>query len=83
MPPVPSPTPGQQVFYQARGSADGVFPPVERVAFITEVSPGDRNGTVGLIVFNPKGLFFHSLSDGGTVYDADRAPGTWAWPEWV
>jgi hypothetical protein len=40
---------------------------------------------VGLMVKNPTGLFFHSLADGGCVYDGreDPAGGTWHWPERV
>jgi hypothetical protein len=83
------PSVGRMVHYMARGSADGVFPPVCRVAVITEV---DELGTrpehgiphVGLCVINPTGLFFHPLADrGGLKYDEGKAPGTWHWPEMV
>lgn len=83
---------GQLVHYVARGSADGVFPPVCRMAFVTET--GDDPFAVGLYVVNPTGTFHHPLAMGGIVHDAgdpaeeatgarcgvrDRAflPGTW------
>lgn len=74
------PTIGRIVFYVARGSADGVFPPVPRAAVVTEVDGGDGPWKVGLCVLNPTGLFFHPLSAGGCVYDEAGAPGTWHWP---
>lgn len=83
---------GQLVHYVARGSLDGMFPPVCRVAFVTET--GDDPFMVGLYVVNPTGTFHHPLAMGGIVHDAgdpadeatgarcgvrDRAflPGTW------
>lgn len=57
------------------------FPSVMNAAMITEVEEGtDR---VGLQVVTPKGVFFHSLADGGAEYFAGKtAPGgTWQWPE--
>lgn len=86
------PSVGRVVHYMARGSADGVFPPVCRAATITEVNAGDLT-VVGLAVANPTGLFFHPLSDGGCHQDEpdDHDPGaddpvrggTWHWPERV
>jgi hypothetical protein len=86
------PSVGRAVHYMARGSADGVFPPVCRAATITEVDP-DNPTVVGLSVTNPTGLFFHPLSDGGCRQDepgghdpgADDPVrgGTWHWPERV
>lgn len=81
------PTVGRVVHYVARGSADGVFPPVCRAAFVTEV--GDLDGAdgdlqrVGLMVANPTGLFFHSLAAGGCEHWApeEKRGGTWHWPE--
>lgn len=62
------PSIGRVVHYVSRGSADGRFAPACRAATITEVDEHDRN-RVGLHVVNPTGLFFHSLSDGGVLYD--------------
>ena len=71
------PSIGRVVHYVARGSADGVFPPVCRAADVTEVGEG---GTVGLMVKNPTGLFFHSLASGGVEADVtgtNKVPGSW------
>jgi len=75
------PSINRAVHYQARGSADGKFPPVCRAAVITEV--GDmESDRVGLCVMNPTGMFFYPVADGGGVaHDEDKAPGTWHWPE--
>lgn len=56
------------------------FPSVERAAVITEVEEGSER--VGLCVLNPTGVFFNSLSTGGSEYfDGENAPGgTWHWP---
>lgn len=83
------PTVGRVVHYVARGSADGVFPPTCRTAFITEVEAVDVAGVdaelqrVGLMVANPTGLFFHSLADGGCEHwvAEERRGGSWHWPE--
>ena len=81
------PTIGRIVHYVARGSADGKFPPVSRVAIVTEVLDEDEvdkalegGELVGLCVINPTGLFFHPLSAGGCAHDEAGAPGTWHWP---
>lgn len=82
------PSVGRVVHYMARGSADGVFPPVCRAAVVTEVdtyqdgegSEGNHLGTVGLCVLNPTGMFF----DRGLFNDEEtKAGGTWHWPERV
>jgi hypothetical protein len=79
---------GRVVHYVARGSADGRFPSVCRAADVTEVhdpatTAGDiTDGRIGVMVKNPTGLFFHPLADGGVLHDeADKAGGTWHWPE--
>lgn len=78
------PTIGRVVHYVARGSLDGKFLPVPRMAHVTEVADVEADDpehpTVGLCIVNPTGVFFQSLSDGGCRYDADGAPGTWHWP---
>lgn len=69
------PTVGRIVHYVARGSADGRFPMVCRLAFVTEVSPDLNNpSTVGLIVMNPTGLFFHPLETGGAELHTGTDP---------
>lgn len=83
MPANPVPSVGRVVHYQARGSADGVFPPVCRAATVSEVDPDD-SARVGLVVLNPEGLFFHSLRAGGVMADEEhKRGGTWHWPERV
>ena len=72
------PSVGRVVHYMARGSADGVYPPVARAAIITEV--GDTWDTIGVFVISPTGMFHRSLFEGGCAYDEDGAPGTWCWP---
>ena len=82
-----APSIGRKVHYVARGSADGVFPPVCRSAEVTEV--GDLGSSepsadrVGLCVINPTGLFFHPMAMGGVPYSPNNEPGTWHWPERV
>lgn len=73
------PSVGRIVHYMARGSADGVFPPVCRAAVVTEV-PIQKDGMerIGLCVLNPTGVFF----DQGIPYD-ESTPGSWHWPERV
>lgn len=79
------PSVGHAVHYVSYGSPvrpDGsqAFTSQCRAADITEVGEG---GTVGLMVKNPTGLFFHSLADGGSALDEAEQPqgGTWHWPE--
>jgi hypothetical protein len=75
------PSVGRAVHYVARGSADGKFPSVCRAADITEIQDDE---TVGLMVKNPTGLFFHSIEAGGCVHDeSSHLGGTWHWPERV
>ncbi len=76
------PTVNRAVHYVSHGTPvreDGTqaFAAACRAATVTEVD----GETVGLCVINPTGLFFHPLADGGVVYDEDRGPGTWHWPE--
>lgn len=100
---LPTPAVGRIVHYVSRGSADGVYRKECRAATITEVlelepdgffQPGDVP-RVGLAVFNPTGLFFQPLAEGGVAYHGgapldvgethlctglDHAPGTFHWP---
>lgn len=73
------PTVGRMVYYKARGSADGVFPKVDRAAVVTDVMNDGKveNATdawkVRLTVFNPEGLFFTAWLDQG------QEGGQWDW----
>jgi hypothetical protein len=76
-----NPSVGRIVHYVARGSADGVYPAVCRVAIVTEVDSEDE---VGLCVFNPTGLHFRSIAEGVNPHDEEtKVGGTWHWPERV
>ena len=85
------PSIGCDVHYVSHGSAvqpDGSqkYASVCVAAKITEVGgPYPEPGFTGLVVFNPSGLFFHSLAMGGCKYDdgapSERAGGSWHWPE--
>ena len=74
-----TPTIGRIVHYQARGSADGVYPPEPRAAIVTQVHEDNGDGhQVGLCVLNPTGMFFRAE----VQQDEDaHASGTWHWPE--
>lgn len=72
------PSVGRIVHYVARGSADGVFPPVCRAAIVTFVQDEEED-VLSLAVLNPSGLFF----DSALLYDVAKHPGTWHWPERV
>ena len=66
------PTVGRMVYYKSRGSADGVFPSVDRAAVISEINEHDSS-EVRLVVFSPEGLFFTQLLKQG------QKPGQWDW----
>lgn len=78
---------GNPVHYVARGSADGVFPPVCRAATITEVppkTPADANVYLSLAVLNPTGLFFQGdpIRYAGESSEEGKFPGgTWHYHE--
>lgn len=79
--PVSAPSIGRIVHYMARGSLDRKFPPVCRAAMVSEVDPDDAT-RIGLVALNPTGLFFHSLADGGCLYnDGAEQPGTQTCPD--
>ena len=78
-----APTVGRMVYYKARGSADGVYPKVDRAAVVTDVqeikySEG-QNGSepagfqCRLCVMNPEGLFFTAWLNQG------QEGGQWDW----
>ena len=63
-------TVGRIVYYHTRGSADGVYPPVNFAAIVTDAHNGI---TIDLAVFGPSGLRFeHNVPQGGN-------PGEWDW----
>lgn len=64
----------QPVHYVARGSADGVFPPVCRAALVTD--RGTEETDVSIVVFNSTGLFFQV----DCRHDEAQGPGTWHYP---
>lgn len=70
-----APTVGRMVYYKSRGSADGVYPPLNRAAVVTSVdnTQGPNKWCVTLCVMSPEGLFFTQLLDQG------QQPGQWDW----
>ncbi len=83
------PSVGRIVHYVSEGSParpDGTqkFTSQCRAAVVTEVTEHpDADGTAGLCVLNPGGLFFHPLAAGGSPHDESEpgTGGTWHWPE--
>ena len=67
------PTLNRHVNYVARGSLDGKFPPKNRAAIVTDVY---EDGTFGIIVLNPQGIFFDTVE-----FDPTKKPGTIHWPD--
>jgi len=75
------PTVGRMVYYKDRGSADGVFPKVDRAAIVTDVREISETDTlseknifqVRLAVMNPDGLFFSAWLEQG------QEGGQWDW----
>lgn len=64
---------GRVVFYQAFGTPGGEYQSVPRAAIITQVN---EDGTVGLAILNPLGLFFNP-----SVHFSDPPKaGCWSWP---
>jgi hypothetical protein len=84
---MPSVNVGDSVHYTSFGTPGGEYDKACRAATVTEVDDGDPENpgdpaVVGLAVFNPTGLFFRSLADGGCAYNGEprpsgRAGGTW------
>ncbi len=69
------PTVGRMVYYVAYGTPGGEYKAgAERAATITQVND---DGSVGLCIFNPSGLFFNP----SIPYDDSESPkaGTWHW----
>lgn len=78
---------GRVVHYRSYGTPGGEYAPQCRAAIVTEVTEHpDADGTVGLAVLNPTGMFFNR----GVPHAEDKAAGadehpggTWHWPERV
>lgn len=78
---MPRPSVSRDVHYVSHGTPireDGsqAFPKTCRAAKVTEVATDE---VVSLFVMNPTGTFFQQ----NIVYDENKAPGTWHWPERV
>jgi hypothetical protein len=68
------PSIGRVVHYHSYGTPKGEYLPKPIAAIITQVND---DGTVGLCIFNPTGLFFNT----NVPYDqSDTLPGHWSWP---
>jgi hypothetical protein len=67
------PSIGRIVFYHTFGTPKGEYKSKAVAAIITQVND---DGSCGLCVFNPTGLFFNTI----VPYDSGLAPGTWSWP---
>lgn len=66
------PTVGRVVYYKSRGSADGVYPKVDRAAIVTQIV--DKESLViGVCVLNPTGIFFAKGIKNG------QEGGMWDW----
>ncbi len=71
---LPTPTIGRVVYYVAYGTPGGEYKAgVERPAVITQVN---ADGTVGLFIMNPTGVFFNTSVK---LDQETKAPGTWHW----
>lgn len=72
-PPQLKPSVGRVVHYQAYGTPGGEYKSVPRAATITQVN---EDGSVGLCIFNPTGLFFPT----SVKFSETPTPGHWNWP---
>lgn len=71
------PSVGRVVHYQSYGTPGGEYRSHPRAATITQLN---EDGTVGLCIMNPTGLFFtQSVSMGGPE-GTTPTPGCWNWP---
>ena len=70
------PSIGRHVHYLAFGTPGGEYPAgAHRHAEITQVND---DGTVGLFIVNPTGIFFNISVEEDQFM---QKPGTWHWPE--
>jgi hypothetical protein len=72
-----NPSIGRVVHYVSYGTPGGEYGRECRAATVTAVND---DGTVGLAVLNPTGLFFHTSISGD---HSENQGGTWHWPERV
>lgn len=70
------PTVGRVVHYQSYGTPNGEYTSVARAAIITEVN---ADGTVGLFIMNPEGIFLNR----SIIFSEEPKPGHWSWPPLV
>lgn len=88
------PSVGRIVHYVSYGTPNGEYTSQCRAAVISEVggypeeiSAADKPNIavpVGLVVFNPTGMFFHPIAEGGCMQsELGHEGGTWHWPERV
>ena len=68
------PTVGRIVHYQSFGTPKGEYKSKPIAAVVTQVN--DDNGSVGLCILNPTGMFFNT----SVQYSEEPAPGHWSWP---
>lgn len=75
-----APTVGRIVHYRSYGTPGGEYSPQCRAAIVSEVNDA---GEVGLVVFNPLGVFHHPIAHENGPCPQDEAResgGTWHWP---
>jgi surface antigen len=70
-----TPSVGSVVHYVSYGTPGGEYSSVCRAATVTQIND---DGTVGLAVMNPTGMFFNTSIRGDFT---EKAGGTWHWPE--
>lgn len=82
---MPEPTIGRIVRYHSFGTPKGEYKPKPVPAMITQVSEDSNirfvegNQTVGLVIFNPTGLFFNAA----VPFAKKPTPGHWSWPPYT
>lgn len=69
------PSVGSDVHYVSYGTPGGEYSSVCRAAIVTQIND---DGTVGLAVMNPTGMFFNTSIMGDFT---EKTGGTWHWPE--
>jgi hypothetical protein len=80
-----TPSVGRIVHYVSYGTPGGEYQSECRAAIITEVGQHpDADGTCGLVVLNPTGMFFNrniAHAEDKAVGGSAHPAGTWHWPE--
>lgn len=84
---MPTPSIGRVVHYVSYGTPGGEYGKECRAAIITEVTEHpDADGTAGLAVLNPTGMFFNRdvpHAEDKAAGATEHPGGTWHWPERV